>query len=682
MVRYIHAAILSMLLLVALTFANISYADMLPPTDAAIEKELEGLLNESDYEASLVRLLELHESTSEQTPVMTRIRLLGYIASNHHYNKRPEQAQDYLQQMKALAQRSGLPDALAETGGTEIYILLLDNKVSEALAILNDALVPVEQATMPRVKYFVHNLAAYVYSARSQFAAALEHLIYALDAISGTNTERTILRQASLKLRIANIYNQQKSYDLALEQLDDLEVRTAELPNAKAYLVEVTFQRGVIETARENYDAALAHYAQVKKLIADDPDYQSTYLTVLNNIGDIDMKVRDFAGARQAFDEAYAIAKLNNDEFNETIIRFNLGFIEVYEGDYANGLSKMLEIVELARAEWAPVETEALLGEYAEALGIAGNYQEKAAILLEQRELRDQIYKAEQQKSVAELQNLYDSKDKAQQILLLEQKNELNQQLIQNQEQKRTILLLLVVVALFGAVLVFMLYRSARRSNQELKVANVKLAEQSIRDPLTGLLNRRALQNKLNDQHDAQGDAMILLDIDHFKRINDNLGHTVGDDVLLEVSKRLLEVSRDSDLVVRWGGEEFLIYLSSTEQKRLPALTARLLAAISEKPIQSGDKELHVTATAGFICYPFADLNENQMDWEDTLQLADMVLYAGKVHGRNQAWGVMALNVPFAEAQPLLETDLPAAIDQGMLSVEVVHGPKVPSYKA
>lgn len=402
---------------------------------------------------------------------------------------------------------------------------------------------------------------------------------------------------------------------------------------------------------------------------------------MLNNIGDIDMKVRDFAGARQAFDEAYAIANLNNDEFNETIIRFNLGFIEVYEGDYANGLSKMLEIVQLARAEWAPVDTEVLLGEYAEALGIAGNYQEKAAILLEQRELRDQIYKAEQQKSVAELQNLYDSKDKAQQILLLEQKR-VEPAAHSEPRAKRTILLLLVVVALFGAVLVFMLYRSARRSNQELKVANVKLAEQSIRDPLTGLLNRRALQNKLNDQHDAHGDAMILLDIDHFKRINDNLGHAVGDDVLLEVSKRLLEVSRDSDLVVRWGGEEFLIYLSSTEQKRLPALTARLLAAISEKPIQSGDKELHVTATAGFICYPFADLNEKQMDWEDTLQLADMVLYAGKVHGRNQAWGVMALNVPFAEAQPLLETDLPAAIDQGMLSVEVVHGPKVPSYKA
>jgi diguanylate cyclase (GGDEF)-like protein len=316
------------------------------------------------------------------------------------------------------------------------------------------------------------------------------------------------------------------------------------------------------------------------------------------------------------------------------------------------------------------------LGEYAEALVHVNLLNEAIEVLLEQRRLREEAYKGDQQKSIAELQNLYDSKDKAMQIELLSQKNELNQQLIENESQKRTILTLFVVVALFAMILVVLLYRAARRSNRELKVANSMLAEQSVRDPLTGLLNRRALQDKLRAPHKVAHDAMLLLDVDHFKRINDNLGHAAGDDVLIEVSKRLLQVSRDSDLVVRWGGEEFLIYLTNTEQSKLPGMAKRMLDVIGSTPIKSGDREIWITATAGFISYPFADLQENQMGWEDTLQLADMVLYAGKVHGRNQAWGVMALNKPFAEVQNLLETDLPGAIEQDAISVEIIHGPE------
>jgi diguanylate cyclase (GGDEF)-like protein len=647
-----------------------------PAVDQTIENRLDAVLNAANTETSLAQLTEIRDDLTDDTPILTRVRTLSYIALDYAYLGDYEKAYAQIDEVRRIAERSGLADAHAEVEATALLIVAMQGKISEALANLNDALIPLEKAQIPRVKYFVNNLAAYLYQQRSQFDRALEHLIYAADAVAETDDSRTLIRLISTKLQIANLYTQQKNYDLAIEQLDDAEKLATDNDLMDQLGTEIMMQRAYVESHKDNFDTALGIYEQLRQRLQGNPDQLNNYLTVLNNMGDVDIRIGRYEDAKVVLQEAYAIAKLNPRQYNPEVIHFNLGYVDVFLGEVEKGLSEMRDVVETARESWPPSEFEGLLGEYAEALVQVNLLDEAIEVLLEQRRLREEAYKGDQQKSIAELQNLYDSKDKAMQIELLSQKNELNQQLIENESQKRTILTLFVVVALFAMILVVLLYRAARRSNRELKVVNSKLAEQSVRDPLTGLLNRRALQDKLRSSHNAAHDAMLLLDVDHFKRINDNLGHAAGDDVLIEVSKRLLQVSRDSDLVVRWGGEEFLIYLTNTEQSKLPGMAKRMLDVIGSTPIKSGDREIWITATAGFISYPFADLQENQMGWEDTLQLADMVLYAGKVHGRNQAWGVMALNKPFAEVQNLLETDLPGAIEQDAISVEIIHGPE------
>lgn len=666
-------------LLFGLLFTSVSAQETsAPAVDQAIEDRLDAVLNAANIETSLEQLTEIRNDLTDETPVMTRVRTLSYIALDHAYLGNQKQAAEQIEEVRRIAERSGLPDARAEVEATALLIIAMQGKISEAMANINDALIPLEKAQIPRVKYFVNNFAAYLYQQRSQFDRALEHLIYAADAVAETDDSRTLIRLLSTKLQIANLYGQQKNYELALEQLDDA-TRIAEENNLMTeFGASIALERAYIESDRKNFDVALSIYKRLRDQLKDDPDSVNQYLTVLNNMGDVDIRIGRYEDARKVLQDAYAVAKLNPQQYNPDVIQFNLGYVDVFLGDVEQGLAAMRKIVDNARDSWSPAEFEGLLGEYAEALVHVGMHDEAIEVLLEQRELREEAYKGDQQKSIAELQNLYDSKDKALQIELLSQKNELNQQLIENESQKRTILTLFFVVAIFAVISVVLLYRAAQRSNRELKVANSRLAEQSVRDPLTGLLNRRALQDKLRTPHTVGHDAMLLLDVDHFKRINDNLGHAGGDDVLIEVSKRLLQVSRESDLVVRWGGEEFLIYLTNTEQSKLPAMAKRMLDVIGSTPIKAGDRDIWVTATAGFISYPFADLHENQMDWEETLQLADMVLYAGKVHGRNQAWGVMALNKPFAEVQTLLETDLPGAIEQDAISVEILHGPEQP----
>lgn len=664
-------------LLFGLLFTSVSAQEAsVPAVDQAIEDRLDSVLNAANIETSLEQLTEIRNDLTDETPVMTRVRTLSYIALDHAYLGNQKQAAEQIEEVRRIAERSGLPDARAEVEATALLIIAMQGKISEAMANINDALIPLEKAQIPRVKYFVNNFAAYLYQQRSQFDRALEHLIYAADAVAETDDSRTLIRLLSTKLQIAYLYGQQKNYELALEQLDDA-TRIAEENNLmKEFGASIALERAYIESNRKNFDVALSIYKRLRDQLKDDPDNVNRYLTVLNNMGDVDIRIGRYEDARKVLQDAYAVAKLNPQQYNPDVIQFNLGYVDVFLGDVEQGLAAMREIVDNARDSWSPAEFEGLLGEYAEALVHVGMHDEAIEVLLEQRELREEAYKGDQQKSIAELQNLYDSKDKALQIELLSQKNELNQQLIENESQKRTILTLFIVVAIFAVISVILLYRAARRSNRELKVANSRLAEQSVRDPLTGLLNRRALQEKLRTPHEVGHDAMLLLDVDHFKRINDNLGHAAGDDVLVEVSKRLLQVSRESDLVVRWGGEEFLIYLTNTEQSKLPLMAKRMLDVIGSTPIKAGDRDIWITATAGFISYPFADLHENQMDWEETLQLADMVLYAGKVHGRNQAWGVMALNKPFSEVQSLLETDLPGAIEQDAISVEILHGPE------
>lgn len=668
--------LLIVLLLSAIFSSAYAQENGAPPVDAAVEAQLDDVLNQSDSANALKDLYEIEATFTAKTPVMTRVRTLNYIALAHGYTGDLDAANQQIIEVEALARNSRIPDAIADVEATKLLLLVMQNKYSEALANLNDALVPLEQAKSSRVLYFVNNLASYIYQERSQFDRALQHLIFAADAVAKSDDSRTLTRLISTKIRIAQLYIRQKSYELALQQLDEAFQIADSNQVLDDYEIDIYFERASAESWLENFDAAIGLYQKIIARVQDDPEQINTFITVLNNIGDIHIRLGEYAEARNVLERAYELAKLNKQKYDPQIILFNLGYVDVFLGDVQEGVNEMLQVVKPAREEWSPGELESLLGEYAEALIHIGRKDEAINVLIEQRDLREQAYQGEQQKSIVELQNLYDSKDKALQIELLSQKNELNEQLIENESQKRTILVLLVIVALFAMVFVALAYRAARRSNRELKVANSRLAEQSIRDPLTGLLNRRALQNKLRAPHEVSHDAMLLLDVDHFKRINDNLGHASGDDVLIEVSKRLLQVSRESDLVVRWGGEEFLIYLSNTEAKKMPLMAKRFLDVIGATPIKAGDQEIWVTATAGFISYPFADLDENQMDWEETLQLADMVLYAGKVHGRNQAWGVMALNKPFSEAQKLLETDLPGAIEEGAISVEVIHGPE------
>jgi diguanylate cyclase (GGDEF)-like protein len=229
--------------------------------------------------------------------------------------------------------------------------------------------------------------------------------------------------------------------------------------------------------------------------------------------------------------------------------------------------------------------------------------------------------------------------------------------------------------------LVGLLLRRMHSSNAQLQNSNAQLKVASERDPLTGLANRRHLLAVMGQPAAAGGSegfdgSMMLIDIDHFKRINDTHGHATGDAVLVEVARRLRAALRENDLVVRWGGEEFLVVLRDTAPDEVEALAQRLLAAIGREPVALERGSLNVTASIGFATFPLQP-RRLQLGWERAIDLVDTAMYLAKAHGRNRAYGVRALEPEDGAAQGTAQPNqLEAAWRNGRAELAHLSGPE------
>jgi len=190
-----------------------------------------------------------------------------------------------------------------------------------------------------------------------------------------------------------------------------------------------------------------------------------------------------------------------------------------------------------------------------------------------------------------------------------------------------------------------------RRRNRELQALveqrTKELAELTVTDALTGMKNRRYLQLCM---HDYTSDALrrnadlifFLLDLDWFKEVNDRFGHSAGDEVLVGLSALLGKAMRESDTLVRWGGEEFLFVARNATRAEAPAIAERMRLAVEGHEFNAGDTTVRLTCSIGFATFPFLSNDPQRFTWEDVVDVADICLYAAKRAGRDCWVGVAA----------------------------------------
>lgn len=196
---------------------------------------------------------------------------------------------------------------------------------------------------------------------------------------------------------------------------------------------------------------------------------------------------------------------------------------------------------------------------------------------------------------------------------------------------------ILFFFSFFGYQLFNYWTRSLRHSAQKLKAANTELEHLSQVDSLTGLYNRRAWEILVENEFKRafrcdEVSAVLLLDIDHFKRINDTYGHQAGDAVIRSVAADIRRTKRDSDVAGRYGGEEFLIVMPDTGEEGAYLFAERLRKQIQHTPVNYNGHSLSLTA-----CVGVATISTGQLDYHAWVGQADRALYQAKLEGRNRS---------------------------------------------
>ena len=225
-------------------------------------------------------------------------------------------------------------------------------------------------------------------------------------------------------------------------------------------------------------------------------------------------------------------------------------------------------------------------------------------------------------------------------LALLKTQNELKYLELERQKLGVRVVFGMIFCALLGLGYVIRKNASIAKKNEVLQCSNTDLVELSTRDALTGLYNRRHFDDYMRGlKQDSSfyyesNFTLAIMDLDHFKVINDTYGHDVGDEVLIEVSKRFLKHLASSDLVVRWGGEEFVCLIEQQDDISSLNQLEKVWLAIKDEPVSTTAGDIEITLSIGLVTH--IGITQLVSRSSQLIKRADERLYKAKQSGRNQ----------------------------------------------
>ena len=507
------------------------------------------------------------------------------------------------------------------------------------------------------------------YNAMGQFDRALHHYLRGLEIVQ-RNPGLWSPREADIRLALARLYVNSGDPGKALETTREFRAAHSALPARVS--ASLHFFEGRALVAANRIDEALASFDQALSL-ARGNELRTLEANVLGNIADAHLKVHRYEAAERAARLALSLSQQIQEQTSVQMAKANLGFALFGQGRMHEGLVYIDEVGEALRDKGAMAAVANLLGEKSQALEKAGMYREALATTRQREQVQASLALNDRNKAISALQEQFKAKERAVQIHRLRQENAVKDAEIRNRSLRQMVAWLAAALGLVLAGFVFFLYQKSMRTSRRLAELNEELAYRSAHDPLTGLYNRRSFQERMRHRGAEEAarldaaDCFTLLDIDHFKRINDLHGHAAGDAVLVEVGRRLRLAVRESDMVLRWGGEEFLVYSQGVTPSQRPLLVQRILHTISATPVLLEDgSAVEISATAGAVALPFGTDPADSPDsaacvgvgWEQAIALADRALYKGKESGRNRGFIVAGMQRGGDVHDPLGALDL------------------------
>jgi len=467
--------------------------------------------------------------------------------------------------------------------------------------------------------------------------------------------------------------------------------------NKLAYLYA---ELGEFAKSSEHVTKALQGFAQVGA--ARDLDWARSVAAKLA------MEQEEYTKASQLLDGI--IERARTGQYHSLLVDACLlaAEVAVRQQQDAQAVPYLMEGIAEAKRQHLPADEALLLKLQVQVYLRLGQSAAALIALQRQKQLEDDIFNHKRAAAIAALQAQTEYSRQQHQLLVLQKDQALSQAMLERQQAERRYLI--AGVAAF-ALLMFSLYRrlvqrqqnrmlerevSARtlelqQKNQQLQDAYVQLEQISLTDQLTGLSNRHFLEQQIDaellqcrrrwqDRHLAMPAgavdvepaelAVFIVDLDHFKQLNDRYGHPAGDAVLQQMKARLLQVFRQSDYLVRWGGEEFVVVARQIRREDAASLAERLVQQVRSSAFVLPDgNTLRVSCSVGYVCYPQL-LGDSAQHWPLLLQLADLCLYGAKASGRDGWVGLAQLDDSLASQAPFNCSLLQHWQQQGQLQLQ------------
>lgn len=555
-------------------------------------------LRDRDPDAGVAQARELLDRSDEvglDCPA-GRMQVHAALASNLHILGRSEAAIEAVQAALALSEDVDDPDRLAavqRTAGVVYWSIgEHDRALRHYLAALEGSREAGDVAGAARAAGNIGNL----HNSMGNFEQARRYHLEALDGFEQMGWDEgvagTLVNLGALAARVAESLEEDGESQAAREEHRanlDYNRRALEL------FEQLGNPRGIAYAA-DNMARALIHLDRVEEAL----DLHRRSLDLRREVGDTagvvnslltgadaHMRLGDFDEARALLEEADELVPESSRDLARQIVEFRTRLFERM-GDYRAAFESQQQLMAISDAE-------------------------SSAAMAARVEQLEQRYRAEQLKK---------------ELALERARAEVSQQRARRQQIISTFSIVAVVLLLLILALLYNRYRLGRAVSRSLDVA-------ARTDPLTGLANRREMAERIEAAVDRRQRAdepasLIMADVDSFKRVNDSLGHQVGDEVLQHIADLLRSNVRGQDVASRWGGEEFLILLPATDEPGARSVSENIRQALSESPPQVGERPLACSMTFGV-----AELAPGET-FDELLARVDEALYAGKARGKDR----------------------------------------------
>jgi diguanylate cyclase (GGDEF)-like protein len=564
-----------------------------------------------------------------------RLGLLNRIAAGA-VEKDPAKASRLAEEALALARR--LDDRAAEAAAT--YVL------ADAARVQGDHRMALERfqaarglfaalGNQPELGRSLRRIGD-LYYFLGEYELALQRYLEALQHFERLARDdpkgKAPLHLAHLQAAIGNVLRASGDFAGA-QQYYEKALAAYERLDSAAGASGATYNLGLIQQDLKKYQDALAYFARTRDTAIANEDEYLLSLAVAS-AGSVHLELGQLDRADELIRQALDLCEKAQRQRGILANLVNLARVQHRQGQPSEALRTLDRALELAtrlgdrRIEADIHEEKAAIQER------MGDHRASLASFRRYEALNQELVGAEKASRLNKLRIVHETGKKEQEIALLTAGREL----------ERLVRWTVIGALLFSFVFLGLLlsrYRLRVRTGREIDAKNVELQaayarveELSRTDELTGLLNRRAVLEILTleqarCERSGESFALVLADVDDFKRCNDQWGHACGDQVLRELARMIRSAVRATDTVGRWGGEEFLLVLPATDEDGASEVAEKIRALVASSPIVWEGQEVSLTLTLGVTATGSGDI-------ETALRRADEALYAGKRNGKNR----------------------------------------------